>query len=392
MSCGSTSGFPTASQMEQQATNQQVVWEEISMIQQAILAASSQCQPGGGKMCTTVGGLTPMTFVSGLTSVTVNSGGSGYVTDTPTVHFIPPVGSAPSTVATGTVTTNGGAILAVNITNPGAGYQPVPATLSLSSLAGTAGSLIPIVNASGQIVGINIANPGIGYTINDSIIATRAVLPNPAYIDATFKITAVSITGAILSIAILNPGNGYEPSVTTVQIVSTLNPATPYPLGTGFYATVTTNVTGQITGVLISNTGAGYTPFPPYLVITDSGNGATTAVTLGTGPTSTSVSSIAVLTPGENYTQLATGTVLNPPTAALPNPPSSPAIVTVNVANNTYGTNPPLYWQVWAGTTTNNAIQAQLNAVLAYFQGLGYSIAIQSNPATGSTIQWHISW
>ena len=388
MSCGSTGGFPSASSMEQQSTNQTVIWEEINDIQQAILAAASQCQPGGGKTCVTVGGNTPMTFISGVTSVTVNSGGAGYVADSPGVQFVPPLGVTPSILATGTVTTNGSSILSVNITNPGLGYEPVPATLSVTSLAGTGAVLIPVVNAQGGIVAVNISNPGTGYLVTDSVIATRAVAFLAGYVNAIITITAVSNTGAILSVAITNPGSGYQPSVTTVNIVSTLNPLMPYPIGGAFYASVTTTTSGAISNVLISNTGSGYAKIQPYLVITDPGTGATTAVTL----VGSAVGSIAVLTPGDNYDQFATGTVLNPPTASAPNPPASPAVVTINVANNTYGTNPLLYYQVWTNTITNTSIQNQLNAVLAYFTGLGYSIQIQSNPATGYTIQWHISW
>ena len=399
MSCGSasttsssaTSGFPTAASMASLATNYPVIWEEICDIQQAILAASSQCQPGGGQMCTTVGGNTPMTFVSGVSSVAVVSGGSGYFVDKPAVSFVPPLGS-PGTGATATLTTNGGNILAVNITAGGTGYQPVNATMSVSSIAGVGAILQPLVDGNGSVVNINIANGGTGYTINDTVTATRAVAPNIAYVDAIFKITSVSLTGQIIEVVILQPGSGYQPSVATVQIVSTLNPALPYPIGTGFMSNVTTDITGVITGVIITNTGAGYATISPYLVITDPGTGATTSVTLGTGLTATSVASIAVLTPGDNYTTSATGAVLNPSTAALPNPPATPAVVTINSSVNTYGTNPNLYWQVWAGTTTNSAIAAQLSQVQSYFVGLGYTVTIQSNPATGSTIQWKICW
>jgi hypothetical protein len=202
----------------------------------------------------------------------------------------------------------------------------------------------------------------------------------------------VGILGEILSIAILNPGSGYQDSVTTVKIVSTLNPLLPYPLGGSFIGTVTTDPLGVITGVIISNVGSGYASFPPYLVITDPGTGAGTVVTLGTGLAATSVASIAVTAPGTNYTTGATGVVLNPPTAALPNPPASPAVVTINTSVNTFGTTPNLYWQVWTGTATNKSIQQQLNSVLSYFKGLGYTIIIQTNPATGSTIQWKICW
>jgi len=392
MSCEGLTGFPTATQMEGLATNLPVVWEEICAIQQAILAASSQCQPGGGQMCTTIGGTTPMTFVNGVLGVSVINGGAGYYQDFPSAVFIPPVGVVPSVIATATVTTNGGNILSINMINHGSGYQPVPATLAVSTLTGTLAVLEPLVNASGQIMGVNIVNGGSGYTTADSIVATRAVLPNPGYTNAIFAITSVSITGQIIGIAIINPGSGYQNSITTVQIVSSLNPLLPYPLGGSFIGSVLTDSFGVVTQVLINNTGAGYANFLPYLVITDPGTGATTLVTLGTGLTATSVASITVTSPGTQYTQLASGAVLNPPTAALPNPPASPAVVTVNVANNTYGTNPHLYWQVWTNTTTNKAIQMQLNTVLSYFVGLGYTIVIQTNPATGSTIVWKICW
>ncbi len=389
--CTPGTGFPTAPNMELLATNNAVVWEEICMLQQAILAAASQCQPGGGQMCTTVGGTTPMTFVAGVTSVTVDNGGSGYFNDTPSVVFVPPIGS-PGTGATGTVQTNGGNITGITVTNGGTGYQPVKASLSVSSLAGVGAILQPLIDGAGHIVNINIANAGAGYTVNDTVIATRAVAPNIAYVNAVIIITSVSITGAITGLAITNPGSGYQDSVATAQIVSTLNPALPYPLGTGFIGTVLTDVTGVITQVIVNNTGAGYATYPPYLVISDPGTGATTVVTLGTGLTATSVASIAVTSPGTNYTPSATGTVFNPPTAALPNPPANQAVVTINTATNTFGTDPHLYWQVWAGTATNKPIQMQLNTVLSYFKGLGYTIVIQSNPATGSTIQWKICW
>lgn len=473
--CTPGTGFPNSNLMTQLALNHSVVWEEICMIQQAILSAASQCQPGGGQMCTTVGGTTPMTFVSGILEILVTNGtvstiptyegltatagqtvvnttvstlpiannvsyllvfvngvmqmegaslqftvtgpnqitftyplalndsiaiysyatgvsiggGSGYYEDTPSVYFEPPVGVIPGVTATGTVTTNGGNIISINITNGGLGYQPVPATMAVTStILGSGAILEPLVNAAGQIVNVNIVNGGTNYTVLDTITATRAVLPNIAYVNAVFQITAVSITGEILAIAVLNPGSGYQNSVTTAVIRSSLNPLVSYPLGSGFMSSVFTDIAGTITAVAVDNPGAGYATFLPYLVITDPGTGAVTQVTLS----GTSVASIAVIEPGTGYTSSATGIVFNPPTAALPNPPANPAVVDIIVAENTWGTNPNLYWQVWAGTVTNKQIQLQLNQVLSYFTGLGYTIKIQSNPDTGSTIQWKICW
>ncbi len=385
--CTPGTGFPNAASMQQMATNNAVVWEEICAIQQGVLAAASQCQVGGGQMCTTIGGTTPMTFVTGVSTVTVTDPGLGYFQDTPSMIFIAPNGSA-GTGATGTLTTNGGNILSVTVTNGGTGYQPVPATLATSSLAGVGAILQPLVDASGQIVAINIVNAGAGYTTSDSITATRAVAPNSAYVDAVFQIASVSVTGEILAVIVRNPGSGYQDSVTTIQIVSTLTPTIPYPLGTGFQANVLTDPTGVITKVVLTNAGYGYAAMNPYLVISDPGTGATTKVNL----VGTTVGTVTVLTPGTNYTQAAVGTVFNPSTVGLPNPPATPAVVTIDVNNNTYGTDPILYWQIWAGATTNKPISSQLNTVLSYFKNLGYTIIIQTNPQTGNTIQWKICW
>ena len=388
MSCSSSNAsFPTASSMAQLATNYPIIWDEISGIQQAIMAAVSQCTVGGGQLSTIVAGSTPMTYVSGVSSVTVVSPGTGYVQDIPAVVFVPPLGSSASG-ATGTVTTNGGAILSINVTAGGTGYQPIPATLAVTSTTGTGASLVPLVSATGQIVSVNIITGGTGYTIGDSVIATRAVAYDSAYVNATFQIAAVSITGQIISVNVVTQGSGYQSSVATASIVSNLNPLMPYPLGAGFSGTVFVNSSGVITQVAVNNTGAGYANFLPYLTISSVGTGATTQTTLsGSG-----IGSISVINQGTGYTSAATGIVYNPPTASAPNPPASPASVTINIPPNTFNTTPSLYYQVWAGLATNAVIQSQLNAVISYFTGLGYNISIQSNPTSTNTIQWYISW
>lgn len=383
--CTPGTGFPNAATMQQLATNYPIVWEEICMIQQAILFASSQCQAGGGKMSTVVAGNTPMTFISGVDSVTVVNGGLGYVIDTPGVRFNAPVGVTPTVEASGIVTTNGGNILGITITQGGNNYSPVSSRIVVDSGTGTGANIIPLVDAEGQIVNVSIAAGGTGYSMGDTITAIRAVLPNIAYTEAELVITEISNTGAIVDVGIIKPGSGYQDSVTTAEIVSTISPLLPYPLGGGFTGTVLVDTSGAITGVVIDNVGAGYANFPPILVITDSGTGAKTSVTLS----GSSVSSISIIEPGTQYTTSATGTVLNPPTADVP---EVDAIVNINTSVNTFGTNPNLYWQVWAGASTNKPIQMQMNSVVSYFKGLGYNIIPQSNPNTGSTIQWYISW
>lgn len=386
--CTPGTGFPNSALMDQLSLNHSVVWEEICKLQQAILAAASQCQSGGGQFCTIVAGDTPMTFIAGITGVTVVSGGSGYYQDSPSVEFIPPYGATGASGAVGTVVTNGGKVLSINITSPGTGYQPLSSTMSVSTLTGSAAQLKPLVNASGQIVSVAVLNPGSGYTLTDTVTATRAVAPNAAYTNATFKISTIGTNGEIVAVTILNPGSGYEDAVTTVRLVSTLNPSEAYPLGAGFAGTVLTDNTTGVSGVLINNGGVGYAVYPPYLVITNPGYGAITKVNL----TGTSVSSIDVLSTGSNYTPTPTGIVYNPTTAGSPNPPATPATVTVQFGENTYGTDPNKYYQVFVGSMTNKQLAMQMNTVISYFKGLGYTITRQTNPETGTTLQWKICW
>lgn len=385
--CNTSTGFPTADQMAVIALNHPIVWREICAIQQAILAAASQCQPGGGKLCTVIGGNTPMTFVSGLTTVDVIAPGSNYLIDRPAVKIIPPVG-AEATDATAVAVTNGTSIMSITVTNGGVGYAPVNARLEVSSLNGTGAELYPLVDAAGRIVGINLVSGGLYYTPNDTVFATRAVLADPAYQDAVFKITSVSPAGRINSIAILNSGTGYQSSESQAVIVSSLNPDRPYPVGTGFSASVFTDAQGAVTDVMIRNQGHGYADLLPYMLISDTGTGAETQVTL----TDDQVSSVTVTKSGTNYTALASGRIFNPETASLPNPPEDQAVVRLNVSVNTYNTDPLLYYRVWAGTTTDRQIQTQISTVVSYFEKLGYSVAVQTNPDTGYTLQWKLCW
>jgi hypothetical protein len=389
--CTPGSGFPNASLMQQMATNNAVVWEEICMLQQAILAASSQCQLGGGRMCTTVGGTTPMTFVSGVESIVTepyneDAAGYGYYEITPAVKFIPPNGVVITQEATASVITNGGSILHIMIESYGVDYSPRQSTINVDSGTGVNAILSPLVNAAGQIVAVSIVNAGIGYSISDSVSATRALAYSSLYTDAVFNIASVGPAGEILSVQVTTQGSGYEPSVTTVQVVSSLDSNIPYPAGTGFQSTVITDYQGGITRVQIDNPGWGYSTLSPYVVLTDSsGSGATTSVTLN----GVRVGTIRVITPGSNYTQSTISRVVNPVSVSNP---SVPANLITTITANTFGTTPMLYWQVWAGIATNKPISTQINAVLTYFKSLGYTISMQSNPATTNTLQWKICW
>lgn len=386
--CSPESGFPLASVMQQISLNSPVIWQEICAIQQAILSASSQCQPSGGKMFTVVAGNTPMTFVSGVTSVNVTNGGSGYLIDHPGIKFIPPIGRVPTSEATATAVTNGGSILAVTVTSNGSGYLPVESTITVDSLTGNNAILKPIVDSAGAIAAVEIQSGGTGYSVSDTVVSHRILPLQPWFIDADIRISAVSVTGAILSVSIVKAGTGYSPSTTGIAVVSSINSNYPYPTGAGFSALPVVSESGEIISVVVKSIGSGYADYVPYLSIVDQGTGAQTQVTVASG----SVTGITVTESGSGYTTSATGTVYNPPTAPLPNPPSNSAVVAIVPNSNTFGTDPNHYWSVWSGITVDKAVQLQINQVQSYFKSLGYTVTIQTNPDTGSTIQWLISW
>lgn len=319
----------------------------------------------------------------------MTTSGSGYYQDTPGIRFIPPNGAVITSVASGSLITNGSSIMSITVIDAGQGYQPIPSTVSVITQTGAGAELLPVINSAGSLISINVQSPGLGYTTQDTIVINRAVVFDENYIDAVARISAVSFAGEILALSVINPGSGYQASVTTVEVVSSLSPSRPYPIGTGFTASVYTNISGAITGAVVTNPGAGYAVYPPYLVISDVGSGAITRVTVND---QTQISAIEVIAPGRNYTADATGVVYNPPTAAEPNPPIDSASVSIKVSNNTYGTDPGLYYRVWAGLETNKAIQLQINAVVSYFKSLGYTVTIQSNPGNTNTIQWQIGW
>ena len=50
------------------------------------------------------------------------------------------------------------------------------------------------------------------------------------------------------------------------------------------------------------------------------------------------------------------------------------------------------YYTVWQGTSTDRAIQNQMEQVIKYFSDLGYKIERLTNSSTNRTIKWYIYW
>lgn len=53
---------------------------------------------------------------------------------------------------------------------------------------------------------------------------------------------------------------------------------------------------------------------------------------------------------------------------------------------------PSSYWRVSINKEDNRIAQQNLNAVQQYFTDLGYTIYTKTNPVTGMTIMWYVTW
>lgn len=210
-----------------------------------------------------------------LSSIQMVQGGAGY--------FKPPsvilTGGSPTEPATARAFVFDGRVTDVLVTNKGAGYQSTP-NVAFSSGIGSGASFN--VGVSGAVLGVDIINPGSGYTSNGTTspsveFATDSGLTNAravASVDNNGKIVGIQVlnggtgltaasvsatvtggggTGAVIavrpvysvsSVTVGNSGSGYHTAP-----VLTFRAATTDPQGVGAAATVYVNTTGNVTGV-----------------------------------------------------------------------------------------------------------------------------------------------
>lgn len=68
----------------------------------------------------------------------------------------------------------------------------------------------------------------------------------------------------------------------------------------------------------------------------------------------------------------------------------------LNVGSGTHSVRPFLpqqqYYRTWQGTRKDRAQIDHMNGVIAHFTNLGYAIRRRTNPNTGQTFEWCISW
>lgn len=378
--CDPGSGFPSASDMKDKSQNTALIFAEICAIQQAILAAASPCQPGGGQYCTSVAGTSPMTSLQNITSVTITNGGAGYMNMAPIAQAYRPDNTNGGAIFN--VVTNGGTILSIDVVDGGTGYQPITAVATVNTMTGTGAQILLVTKfTTGTILQAYITAPGSGYQSTDTITVTH---PKGT---GAILIPTFDTTGGLIGIRIENGGIRYNEILPYIKIMSSTDPTKVFPYGAGLITEIATDAsTGAITSVIVNDGGTGYIDAPPIAIITDvSGSGATIELKQTAG----TITSAIITNGGYGYSQSPTIVAENPVTSPHP---TTYAQFTMTVQLNKYGVDSAYYWQVASGTVTNAVVQDQIDQVISYFTQLGYSIDATVNPDNGYTLMWTICW
>ena len=344
----------------------------------------------------------------GVGSVLIQSAGSNYVIP-PIVNVDAPTGYGETAIIRSALTS--GNVTALTIIKNGFGYTNVPNVTITNGSGATAQAVLSPTTLSN----ITITNQGSGYTYANIIITGGGASSN-----ATANVTVVG--GNVSNITITSVGAGYtspptiiitgngigataigQLSYTPVTSISVLSSGsgynTPPTVTVGGSATAVSTL--QSTGVdriVVTNQGSNYTSDPIVYVIP-----GTYQISSPTAPTLVSqrgfsLASIAVSTPGVNYTSVPNVTIGEP---QISGSIQATANAYIGAGSGTfalqlYPTSMD-YFKVWKRYTVSNdqlirPYNERMESVISYFTNLGYKIVRQINPINTSTMMWHIKW
>ena len=233
-----------------------------------------------------------------ISEITVTNGGDGY-TSNPTVIITDPTGAyaaAQATVTNGSVTSitvvRGGA----NYTNPvisfiggsGTGATATATVIESVQEEGSVPAQLEAVLRGGALTAITVATPGAGYTSTPTVAIVAAQGDTGKNATAIANLSGAGITG----FTITNGGTGYNAATTTVSFTG----------GTtaGSFTTPQAHVVvtgGVITSLVIDNPGSGYIAAPNVVITSGTGIGANVQAQIG----KSTIESITITNPGESY-------------------------------------------------------------------------------------------
>lgn len=262
------------------------------------------------------------------------------------------------------------------VSNIGSGYTMANITVTGSTSNTDANGTVVLSN--GTVSSVSLVSGGGGYT------GTPNVIVNGDGMNAI--VTAVLTPTSISNIAVLDPGQGFG----TVPNVTIDGNA----IATGSLAP-----TG-IAQLVVNNAGNSYTSNPTITVTPALDQNANIIIVPPNIVTTVgySLGSISITDGGSGYTSAPIISISAPQTGS-----GNTAIATANIGVNTgsitIGSYPPAqdYYAVWKGYTPSDPnivrpYQDRMTTIINYFTGRGYTITQQTNPNTGNTMQWLITW
>src|SRR5579863_175910 len=212
-------------------------------------------------------------------TVDITSGGNGY-SSAPTVTAFGGSGSG----ITATAIVADGAVVAVNITNPGSNYLPGDTVQFHFSGGGSdTGAILTAVLATGTIGHITLLGGGSGFTAGTYALGITGGGGSGAAgtytVDSSLSVVSINLTSG---------GSGY-----------TSAPTISFPSGGGSGATAQAILNpGTVASVTVVNGGTGYNTTPTITFVGGGGSGATAVCNVAAGV----ITTVSVTNGGSGYT------------------------------------------------------------------------------------------
>ncbi len=266
-----------------------------------------------------------------------------------------------------------------DISNTGSGYTMANVVvIGSSNVNANANATGTAIISNGEVIGITLITGGFDY------VGTPNVIINGDGNGALA--TALLVPTAINYINLVSGGSGFNISPNVI-------------ISGNATATASLSPTG-IDSIIVLDNGDSYTNNPIITItpaIDQNPNISIVQPSLAT-TLGYAVGSINILDGGGGYTSNPT-VGLSAPQNNMGNVATATANIGVGSGTITVGWYPPAldYYAVWKGyTVTDPSVirpyQDRMNTIINYFTNYGYTITQQTNPNTGNTMQWKISW
>lgn len=291
--------------------------------------------------------------------------GLGY-TAVPNVEFTCGSGAQARALLTST------SVRFVDIVNPGSGYTEPP-TVTIQGGGGTGAIAEAEIDINGSVSVINVIDEGSGYTSAPDVIISGNATAQASLRSTTvdrFELLAQGTNYVMAPSVVINDGSA--------QGLSVLEPA-------------------EISYVVITNPGSGYVTDPVITWTIGLEETGSPRLPVVRTQRSFSLSEVVITNPGTNYQTTPTITIGAPAPGGVQATATAQLSVGSGIFHVTAYTPSQDYWKVNCGQSASSDLltrpyKDQIASVTKYFTDLGYSVVLETNPVSGTTLQWTIRW